>query len=495
MSYLLRKHVGSKRDSPPWRDVRFRCAFHNTIYDVLKSRGFRETDAERDWDLFWCDKEWIHDVFDHIHLQSHQKVNHFRNHYELTRKDLLVKNIKRAQRQAQRDGNHEEASLYSACSPTTFVLPGEYSMFAEEFKRQQHAGAIWIMKPVGKSQGKGIFLFDKLSQVADWRQDPRWLRHDDAPKKGKEEEEKKEAEPYVVQRYLSDPLLIGGKKFDLRLYVLVTSYAPLTVYMYRSGFARFSHTRFSMNAEDLSNAMVHLTNVAVQKHCDNYDEKRGGKWDLHQLKMYLLTMVDPDRVATLFYEIQDVILYSLLSVQKVMIQDKHCFELYGYDIMISSDLKPWLIEVNASPSLSANTPNDYDMKFALLDDTLTVLDFERYLTGGEHQIGGFDLLYKNGTRVGPPPQSTYRSYLGCHNNRISQLRHLSLNIADAEREKRRQQQPQHQQPHQQHQQQQQQHVQKPPARGNDSREVSRPIRRTSSLGALSGGSRPPSLRR
>merc|ERR1712093_942816 len=152
-----------------------------------------------------------------------------------------------------------------------------------------------------------------------------------------------------------------------------------------------------MNAEDLSNAMIHLTNVAVQKQSDNYDEKRGGKWDLHHLKLYLMSVEDPDKVNGLFVGIQDVVLYSLLAVQKVMIQDKHCFELYGYDIMIDSDLKPWLIEVNASPSLSANTSNDYDMKFALLDDTLTILDFEKYLTGAETQIGGFDLLYKNGT--------------------------------------------------------------------------------------------------
>merc|ERR1712139_622447 len=200
-----------------------------------------------------------------------------------------------------------------------------------------------------------------LNQISAWRQAPKWLQKDDestsrrkAPNDD-EDEQKKEAEPYVVQRYLSNPLLIGGKKFDLRLYVLVTSYAPLVVYMYRSGFARFSHTRFSMNSADLSNAMVHLTNVAIQKQSDSYDEKRGGKWDLHHLKLYLMSREDPDKVENLFSAIQDVVMASLLAVQKVMIQDKHCFELYGYDIMISDDLKPWLIEVNASPSLSANT--------------------------------------------------------------------------------------------------------------------------------------------
>lgn len=449
MSSLLRKYVGSKRETPPWKDIKFKCSFHNTVYDVLKARGFRETDAELDWDIFWCDKEWIHDVFDHIHLQAHQRVNHFRNHYELTRKDLLVKNIKRAQRQAQRDGLLEEAQCYAACSPLTFVLPAEYSIFAEEFKKQQASGAIWIMKPVGKSQGKGIFLFNKLSQVANWRQAPRFLQKDDEGARGsraaaaadKEEEEKKEAEPYVVQRYLSDPLLIGGKKFDLRLYVLVTCYAPLVAYMYRSGFARFSHTRFSMDASDLSNVMVHLTNVAVQKQSEHYDEQRGGKWDLHHLKQYLMANESQDKVEKLFCAIEDVILFSLLSVQRVMIQDKHCFELYGYDIMIANDLKPWLIEVNASPSLSANTPADYDMKFALLDDTLTVLDFEKYMDGTETQIGGFDLIYKNGSRVGPPSNATYQSKLGCDNNRLDQLRHLARAQGEQERSQRRQQQP------------------------------------------------------
>jgi tubulin polyglutamylase TTLL9 len=57
-----------------------------------------------------------------------------------------------------------------------------------------------------------------------------------------------------------------------------------------------------------------------------------------------------------------IILRALLAVQHVMINDKHCFELYGYDIIIDQDLKPWLLEVNASPSLTANTREDYLMK-------------------------------------------------------------------------------------------------------------------------------------
>ena len=56
---------------------------------------------------------------------------------------------------------HAEAAHYNFF-PLTFVVPSEYRMFVEEFKR---AGGTWIMKPIGKAQGQGIFLFNKLSQV------------------------------------------------------------------------------------------------------------------------------------------------------------------------------------------------------------------------------------------------------------------------------------------------------------------------------------------
>lgn len=58
-------------------------------------------------------------------------------------------------------------------------------------------------------------------------------------------------ENYIAQKYIANPLLIGGKKFDFRLYALCTSLSPLTLYLYRTGFARFSHQRFTM--DDIEN--------------------------------------------------------------------------------------------------------------------------------------------------------------------------------------------------------------------------------------------------
>ena len=68
---------------------------------------------------------------------------------------------------------------------------------------------------------------------------------------------------------------------------------------------------------------------------------------------------------------------------KVIINDKHCFELYGFDVLLDEMLKPWLIEINSSPSMTANTPSDYETKIGLCEDVFSCLDVEKILSGNE----------------------------------------------------------------------------------------------------------------
>mmetsp|Transcript_13455 Transcript_13455/g.25936 ORF Transcript_13455/g.25936 Transcript_13455/m.25936 type:complete len:413 (+) Transcript_13455:154-1392(+) len=359
--------------------VLFRTSFHNVVLDVLKNRpGWEQTDSDTDWDFNWCDIGWVRDFYDHIQFDDRQRVNHFRNHYELTRKDLLVKNLKRMKRQLEKSEQHTEAAEYNFF-PSTYVLPQEYSLFLEEFKRS--SGATWIMKPIGKAQGRGIFLFNKLSQVSDWKKDHKWKA--DAP----------QAETYVAQRYVERPFTVGGKKFDLRLYCLVTSYSPLQAWIHRAGFARFSGARYSAAVDDLTNSFVHLTNHSIQKTAENYDAEQGMKWHVHDLRVYLTMNFGREKTDKLFADIQDMMVRSLISVQQAIIQDKHSFELYGFDVLFDQDLKPWLIEVNASPSLTKSNREDHALKYDVLNDLVDVVDVEGRLRGDEINVRGFDRVY------------------------------------------------------------------------------------------------------
>lgn len=182
-------------------------------------------------------------------------------------------------------------------------------------------------------------------------------------------------EAYIVQRYIHNPLVIGHKKFDLRIYVLVTSHNPLTIYLYRSGFGRFTHARYQQF--DLNNLQSHLTNVAIQKNSDAYDEQKGGKYELDKLRVYMMSKFPQDKVIECFYNVQEIVIKTLQATSKIIATDKRCFQLYGFDIMIDAALKPWLIEINGSPSMTANTPIDDKLKRGLIDDTLTVVNLEQ----------------------------------------------------------------------------------------------------------------------
>mmetsp|Transcript_22566 Transcript_22566/g.43057 ORF Transcript_22566/g.43057 Transcript_22566/m.43057 type:complete len:429 (-) Transcript_22566:161-1447(-) len=420
-----RREARGGESGPIKRTIKFGVTptWRNSIpYYVMKGRGWKEVESNEDWDFFYADVGWIHENITYaqtsgtgFRLADHQRVNHFPNHVELTRKDLMAKNIKRALKQAQKEGNQADMEAYEF-QPITFTLPAEGAMMLRAFKEK---GGVWIMKPVSGRQGKGIFLVSKPSQI------DAWLKERVAMKE-REGEEAGRTTSYVAQKYIHNPYLVGGKKFDLRIYALVLSYAPLKVYLYREGFARFTNATFSLDKEDLSNAYIHLTNHAVQKKDADYDAAKSDlKWSIHSLKTFLSSMHGQEASNTCFGKIQHIITQSLKSVQNVLINDKHCVELYGYDIMIDQDLKPWLIEVNASPALSSDNERDYELKFNLIEDFYTCLDLEKTFNGQTpKRVGGFDLIYDKDTVVRNSECPSLPSGLGIANNRIKSLKRL-----------------------------------------------------------------------
>ncbi|KAM9364450.1 tubulin monoglutamylase TTLL4 isoform 2-T3 [Pholidichthys leucotaenia] len=322
----------------------------NVVKHIIARSHFRVTKKSHDW--LGC---WGH------HMKSpafktigqHQKLNHFPGTFQIGRKDRLWRNLSKMQ---ARFGK-QEFSFF----PRTFVLPQDMKLLRKAWE-DGGSKQKWIIKPPASARGNGIQVIHKWSQV---------------PRK----------RPLLVQKYLHKPYLISGNKFDLRIYVYVTSYNPLRVFVFSDGLVRFASCKYSTSMKTLSNKFMHLTNYSVNKKNSEYqtnsDDKacRGHKWALKALWEYLGSK---GVNTTLIWEkIKDIVVKTVIasepyvnSLMKIHVKTPYsCHELFGFDIMLDENLKPWILEVNISPSLHSNTALDVSIKGQMVRDLLNLAGF------------------------------------------------------------------------------------------------------------------------
>jgi Tubulin-tyrosine ligase family len=76
-----------------------------------------------------------------------------------------------------------------------------------------------------------------------------------------------------------NPHLINDLKYDLRLYLMVTSYDPLRIYLYDEGLTRFATEKYTTNTKEVTKRYVHLTNYSVNKYAKKFVKNTGSEND------------------------------------------------------------------------------------------------------------------------------------------------------------------------------------------------------------------------
>ncbi|XP_071006158.1 tubulin polyglutamylase TTLL7 [Oncorhynchus clarkii lewisi] len=328
-----------------------RIAINEMVF--LKTRDEDETA-----NLIWSDSAVQHEKI--ADLRNYQRINHFPGMGEICRKDCLARNMSKMIKSQPQE--------YSFI-PKTWIFPAEYTQFQNYVKelRRKRKQKTFIVKPANGAMGHGISLIRNCEKLPAQAQDH-----------------------FIVQEYLDKPFLMEGYKFDLRIYILVTSCDPLRIFLYNDGLVRMGTEKYhTPNEANLSQLYMHLTNYSVNKHNENFERDetadKGSKRSIGWFTEFL-RMNDYD-VAKFWGDVSELVVKTLIVAEPHVLHayrmcrpgqppgsDSVCFEVLGFDIILDRKLKPWLLEINRAPSFGTDQKIDYDVKKGVLLNALKLLN-------------------------------------------------------------------------------------------------------------------------
>ncbi|KRX03671.1 hypothetical protein PPERSA_04223 [Pseudocohnilembus persalinus] len=320
-------------------------------WNIIDNSENYENEVKSDFNIKWYDSYIQEDQL--RALLPYQKINRFPGSNNLGRKNLLAKYLIKLQKV-----HPEDYSFF----PRTWLLPNQLEEL-RSFTQKCNFSKYLIVKPENQSQGKGIYLTKKIDKNLDSQ------------------------DHFVIQEYITNPYLIDNLKFDLRIYVLLKSVCPLKIFIYKEGLVRFATQEYAKpNKQNQQNLMMHLTNYAINKKSDKFqfntnqdDDNKGHK---RSLSSFLIELQQKGiNVENLWDQIKQVVVKTFCScIPNIQHIYKSCqpkeenneisFELFGFDIFLDEKLKPYLLEVNHTPSFSTDTPLDHQIKKSLILDTL-----------------------------------------------------------------------------------------------------------------------------
>ncbi len=253
----------------------------------------------------------------------------------------------------------------------------EFSQYNDQIEDGE---VVWICKPSSlTNRGYGIVVLQGSNPVLTLvnralTASPRLADDgDDIEKPSIENKKKRMAkksglkEGYIVQEYITRPLLVRGRKFDIRCFVVLhldkskRGDKKLKAYFHEHMYVRTSGKKYSLN--DLEDKECHLTNDAVQQKCSTYGKFEPGnklnmiEWQEQIDKDYphAPTGVVHDNIIPRMKDLTSISISAALDkLEKSSVQKS--FELLGYDYMVTDDFKPLLIEVNSNPCLEYSCP-------------------------------------------------------------------------------------------------------------------------------------------
>ena len=336
---------------------------YSSVWDTCELLGWKAYSRDQvkrgACNLCWTDSGVTMNMI--MKMGRMQKINHFPGMFELVRKAGTARNLNKMLKAVGKDYK---------IFPQTFMLPADYTDLKREWADgRNHGNKTFIIKPSKGCQGNGIRLTRCLDEISPH-------------------------EPNIVQRYMHRPHLLDGYKYDLRLYVLLTSLNPLRIFLFREGLVRVCTQKYQPLERNMSDVRMHLTNYSINKDSENFVQPEDGAdcADAHKrtVSSLMQTLEDAGHDTELLWRrIGEVCVKTIISVQAHLEHTytscrgraddagSGCFELLGFDVMFDHKLRPFLLEVNHTPSFRCDSPLDSEVKMAALRGTMEMISFSK----------------------------------------------------------------------------------------------------------------------
>ena len=233
----------------------------------------------------------------------------------------------------------------------TLLWPQQKDLINNKFNNYKYNSEnIWILKSENNNINENIYphIFTNLQEI----------KKDDNNK-------------YIINKYMTNPMLIHNKKFSMKSFVLVTGFSPLKIYFYRDGYLTFAKNNFTLNENNITDICTHISSEKNEFYCLNDSNNNNYLYEisLFDEKCLIWNFLNFERYCKkeninydkIIQQIKDIIIKTFISlssdinnkINKMKIKDRNMFQLFTFDFIIDINYKAYLIDIDKNLDLKS----------------------------------------------------------------------------------------------------------------------------------------------
>ena len=248
---------------------------------------------------------------------------------------------------------------------------------------------MWIIKPINLNRGRFIQVLNDTDKIVEYLQKIQEMKIIEG-----DNNNNCKCEHIILQKYLEKPLLYQGRKFDIRIWILLIGGQESNVYIFKQGHLKATCNEFDINS---SSPFIHLTNYSVQKHNVDFSKKEIGNEISYKDFQDELDKKNTGKsfIRDIYPKIVYIIRLAIGAAKSNInyLNRENCFEIFGCDFILDEKFKPYLLEINMNPGLEISSPLISQLVPRMVDDAFKLTIDKKYYKEREetvfHHVDGY----------------------------------------------------------------------------------------------------------